>query len=69
MSYFELFPNFDRFSEGFFDLSSTVLLSTNYRISGIFARRENLAKMTLCRRVEFSLSPTFAISRTVNEDG
>ena len=35
---------------------------------GNFSRREILAKRTLGRRVKFSLSPIFAISRTFNED-
>ena len=38
-----------------------------YRISGIFPRREISAKMTLGRCVKFSLSPIFAISKTLNE--
>ena len=33
-----------------------------------FSRREFLAKMTLGRCVKFSLSPFFAISKTLNED-
>ena len=35
---------------------------------GNFSRRELLAKMPLGRCVNFSLSPIFAISRTLNED-
>ena len=35
---------------------------------GNFSRWEILAKTTLGRRVKFSLSPIFAISRTLNED-
>ena len=35
---------------------------------GNFSRWEILAKMMLGRCVKFSLSPIFAISRTLNED-
>ena len=41
---------------------------TNLPYIGNFSRREILVKMTIPRCVKFSLSPIFAISRTLNED-
>ena len=49
-------------------INKVIAIDRWYTISGNFSRREILAKMPLERCVKFSLSPIFAISRTLNED-